>query len=301
MRELVKYFPVMVLLLLAGCDGSGYSGEVATGNALPENKDADNKEKIMLKFGFDVRSGPIEDARQYAPFLKYLENSTGYKFKIRFTPKNNDLSEDLGNGLVDLAAVGAVSFIKAEKKHGVIPLVRGINAKGKAEYRSLIIVHPDSRIKNIEDVRGKRMAFGNKSSTQGHLLPRIELMTYGIDLKDLGSYFYAGSHNKCAEEVISGRHDACGLQDTLAESLENQGHVRVIHRSVYVPSSGIAINRKVPEQIRENIKRALLGFQPTGRDADSLYNWHKTEMPNGFTRVKQNDYKQLAKWLDEIR
>ena len=32
--------------------------------------------KKIFHFGFDLRAGPLEDARQYLPFLDYLRRST---------------------------------------------------------------------------------------------------------------------------------------------------------------------------------------------------------------------------------
>ena len=37
-------------------------------------------EEIVYKFGFDLRRSLREDAKQYQPFLQYLETKTGYEF-----------------------------------------------------------------------------------------------------------------------------------------------------------------------------------------------------------------------------
>ena len=73
------------------------------------------KGRATFHFGFDLRSGPLEDARQYLPFLNYLSRATGYDFKLRFTSKSSSIIDDLGTGKVHFAAVGAVSFIKAHE------------------------------------------------------------------------------------------------------------------------------------------------------------------------------------------
>ena len=39
----------------------------------------------------------------------------------------------------------------------------------------------------VEQLRGRRFAFGSVSSTQGHLIPRIVMLEHGIRLADLGS------------------------------------------------------------------------------------------------------------------
>jgi phosphonate transport system substrate-binding protein len=149
-------------------------------------------EKNVLTFGFDLRSSPEEDARQYLPFFAYLEHETGLHFRLRFTPQANRLSDELAEGHVDLAAVGAVSYIRALEGGGAVPLVRGLNSEGKASYTSVIVVAPNGGIAALDDLRGMRFAFGGEDSTQGHLIPRIVLNEAGIALTDLASHEFTG-------------------------------------------------------------------------------------------------------------
>ncbi len=251
----------------------------------------------VLRFGFDLRSSPQEDARQYVPFLKYLEKVTGSRIELYFASKKNSIVDDLGSGLVQFAAVGSISFILADEKYGVIPLVRGLNSEGKAEYQSLIIVRPDSPLMKVEDLVGKRFAFGSYTSTQGHVIPRIMLSEHGITLAKLSAYEFTGSHYNCASAVIAGRFDAGGIQDTMGKELAKAGQVRILDTSRYYPSSGIAANKHVSPEIIAKIKKALLDFQPRGRDAGGLYHWDKTEMANGFTEARQADYDELRQWV----
>jgi len=249
-------------------------------------------------FGFDLRIGPSEDARQYLPFLDFLSRATGLGFELRFTSKASSIIDDLGTGRVDFAAIGAVSFIEANIQYGARILARGVNQRGKAEYRSMIVVSPDSAIKTLNDLRGKSFAFGSVSSTQGHLIPRITLSQNGIELSDLAVYGYTGSHRDCANSVIKGTFSACGMQDTMAESLEEEGALKILHVSPYYPSSGIAANQNVPTAVIEKVRQALVDFAPLGRDKENLYDWHKTEMPNGFQIARPIDYDELQAWLN---
>lgn len=62
----------------------------------------------VLRFGFDLRVSPQEDARQYLPFLEYLTKATGYAFELRFTPQDGQIVDDLGTGVVHLRLWGRV-------------------------------------------------------------------------------------------------------------------------------------------------------------------------------------------------
>lgn len=290
--------------LLASCDSDtntkqyNLDDKVQDASLLSNNNR--HKSRNILNFGFDLRASPQEDARQYLPFLAYLEKETGYKFKLHFTPKNTDIVNQVGQNHIQFAALGAVSFLRAYQKYGVIPLVRGINHKGKAEYQSVFVTLPKSKIRTLNDIKGKRLAFGARSSTQGHLIPRIVLKKYNLELKDFASYSYTGSHQNCINAVISNKADVCALQDTMAKTMANQNLVKIIHTSNYYPSSGIVVNKGVPEEIVKKVKLALVNFQPTGKDAADLYHWDRTEMPNGFLSADINDYKELNKWYTEF-
>lgn len=253
--------------------------------------------EVVIKFGFDIRANPEEDARQYLPFLEYLRRVTGLEFKLVFTAENKRLYDELGRGEVDIAAVGAASFIRAQDKYGVIPLARGINSSDKAEYQSMIVVAPDSSIRSVPELRGKRFAFGSVDSTQGHIIPRTILLSEGVSLESLAYYEFTGSHRNCAAAVISGHTDACGMQDTMAKALAGQGKLRILHTSDYFPSSGIAANKNLPSEQRELIKQALVDFEPNGRHKKGLYHWYRTEMPNGFVAAEDGDYSGLRQWI----
>lgn len=247
-------------------------------------------------FGFDLRSSPHEDAAQYLPFLKYLESATGYHFKLHFTPKNSTTIDEIGEGLIQFAAMGSFGYLKAQSKYPVIMLVQGVNRENKTQYRSAFIVSPLSPIQNIKEIKGKNMAFGNRNSTQGYLIPQITLKKNGIALADLKSYDFTGSHQRCAEVVIAGKFDVCGMQDTLAEILADQGLLRIIHFSDYFPSSGIVANKSLPTEVVQRVQQALLDFGPEGEHRKLLYHWGRTEMPKGFVISKESDFIELRQW-----
>ncbi len=293
-------FLALVGVLLAGCLPGGDRREIdlddrasdAELRELTARTDSD-----VLWFGFDLRASPQEDARQYLPFLEYLTEATGYTFELHFAPQDGQIVDDLGVGVVQFAALGAGSYIQAHAKYGVIPLVRGLNAQGRAEYRSVIVVAPDSSIQTIADLRGKRFAFGSLTSTQGHLIPRIILLQHGLALDDLAAYAYTGSHRNCANGVTAGRFDAGGMQDTLGEELAAAGLLRIIYTSQYYPSSGIAANKDVPPEVIDKVQQALLDFDPQGCDAPGLYHhWDSTEMVNGFVEARDEDYAEILEW-----
>lgn len=76
------------------------------------------------------------------------------------------------------------------------------------DLRSAILVRADSAIRSIEDLRGKRVAFGAKDSPQATILPMLHLAEGGIDPhKDIEATLFdvlVGKHG----DHIGGERDA---------------------------------------------------------------------------------------------
>ncbi len=259
---------------------------------LTENH-AGPSDRGSLRFGFDLRLGPKEDVRIYLPFLNFLEQHTGRSFSLRFTEKYEDTVENLGKGITDFAALGPVNCVIAKKKYGAGCLVMGLNSDRKPEYRAVIFTGKESSIKTLRDLKGRTFAFGDRYSTQGHIIPRKMLEDAGIKLADLKSYVFTGSHANTARAVINGKYDAGGIQDNLATRLEGEGKIRIIALSRPYPSSLICYNRELDKEIVEKVKRALLDLEPLGRHSSILKDWDKTEMPGGFTEFSESYLKEI--------
>lgn len=248
-----------------------------------------------LTFCFDLRLSPSEDVEIYGSLMDYLEKETGLDFILLFLKDYNETIENIGTGRAQFAIIGGLSYIKAEHDYGVKMLVKGLCENGKGSYRAAIITKKTSSLNELSRLKGKSFAFGSKLSTQGHLIPRYMLEQEGVLLADLSKYFYTGSHWNCAIAVINGEAAAGGIQDTLAFNLEEEGNIKILALSDYYPRSGIAVNKDVPEQTAEKVKKALLQFEPLGKHKEVVINWSKTEMPGGFTEVFPQDYDILRR------
>lgn len=250
----------------------------------------------VYSFGFDRRLEPKEDVRIYSGLLQYLENETGYKFRLHVTPKAGSLVREILAEQVDFAIAGTLTYLQVREVSAATMLVCGLNSNGEGSYRSLIVSRPDSDLKSLRDLAGHTFAFGASNSTQGYLIPRIMMSQAGIELGDLQSHEFTRSHFETSNAVISGRVDAGAVQDTLGRTLAEQGLVRIIAQSDPFPSSGIIAGAHVPAEVADAVQQALLAFNPKRLNGLELYHWERTEMPNGFGLVVASDYDDLRHW-----
>jgi len=230
-----------------------------------------------------------------ASLLNWLAARTGLTFRLHVTPRDGNVVEDLCSGKIHFAIVGTVSYLQAHHQCGAHILVRGINTEGQDAYRAAIVTARESKINDLAQLRGHTFAFGASNSTQGHLIPLLMLHSVGLNLTDLRSYTYTGSHVATANAVTSGRFDAGALQDTLARDLAARGLVRILALSDPYPCSGIVVRPDVPDKTQEIVRAALLQLDPQGADAAALYHWERSEMPFGFVPAQDADYGELRR------
>lgn len=301
MRKILALFLLSIVMLVAGCSfpNKGPSIDLASPGSSEIVESKGPIEGRVYYFGFDRRLEIKEDVKMYVPLMRYLEKETGYKFRLHITPKNLSLVDEIGAGRVHFAAIGTVSYLQAYTKYQVQPLVRGTGENGPF-YQAVIIAKPDSNINSLRDLQGKRFAFGSPNSTQGHLIPRIMLAERGISLSSLKSFGYFASHTETANAVISGQFDAGSVQDSLGRTLAEKGLVKIITVSDLYPRSGISVAPNVPVEVAEAVKKALLKFDPKGKDSEGLYNWQLSEMPGGFVDTTADECLLLKQRADKL-
>ena len=285
---------IIITLCIAGCGDREVSKKVSFDKRGTEEETSVRRaDAHSLKFGFDLRLSPKEDIKIYLPFLRYLEQNTGNRFSIKFTEKYESTVENLGKGITQFAALGPVTCVLAKRQYGSSCLVTGVNEDGRPEYRSVIFTRSDSPVNTLKHLKGKSFAFGDKYSTQGHVIPRKMLEDAGILITDLKGHAFTGSHASTARAVLNGEYDAGALQDNMAKRLVSEGKIKIIAISKPYPSSLICVNKNVHEPIVKSVKTALLSFDPKGKHSGILVDWDKTEMPKGFSEYREADLKEI--------
>lgn len=177
-----------------------------------------------------VRVGMIPDAgatqvsiEQKAPLEAYLTKALGQPVKLVIPTSYNATVEALGNGSLDFAYLGGLTYVKAHATYGVVPLVQ---RKIDTEFHSLFITQAGSGIHDLADLRGKTFAFGDINSTSGHLMPYRAMVQAGLDPDaDLKWFRYTGSHAATVQAVAAGIANAGACDETVFHDLVNSGKV----------------------------------------------------------------------------
>jgi phosphonate transport system substrate-binding protein len=204
------------------------------------------------------------------PLRAYLTKAMGRPVVIAAPDTFSETVTHLGDGSYDFACLGALMYIRAHAKYGVIPLVqRALDL----QYRTVFITGAGSSIHSLSDLAGKQFAFGDIDSTSAHLMAVYELKGAGIDPETDLHARYSGSHPATAAMVETGVVDAGAIDETVFKFLIQHGkidgrRVRVFYTSKPYVDYVYVARKDLPEADREKFAHALLALR-NGKD-DSI-------------------------------
>lgn len=226
-----------------------------------------------------LRVGMIPDAgatqvsvEDKAPLQKYLEHALGRPVRLIIPTNYNATVEGLGNGSLDVAYLGGLTYVKAHERYGAIPLVQRTEDQ---QFHSLFIAREGSGINSLKDLKGKTFCFGDINSTSGHLYPVLAMKQAGLSPDtSLKSFRYTGSHVATAEAVAAGACDAGAMDETVYRSLVADGklppgRVKVIFVTRPFADYVWAARKGLSASDQKAFADALLRLQP-GRDEGIL-------------------------------
>jgi len=198
-------------------------------------------------------------AEERMPLQNYLAKQMGREIKLMIPNNYNEYIAGFRDGSIDFALLGAVNYVRAHAKAGVIPLV---NRTYDLEAHAVFITGATSSIKSLQDLKGKDFAFGDVYSASGHVIPAVELKKAGINPETDFKFRYTGGHPNTAKLVETGVVDAGSLDEGIYKSMIDQGKldrskVRVFHTSKPFVDWVFVARKELPEAEQKKFSKAL--------------------------------------------
>lgn len=249
---------------------------------------------VKLHFLPSVDAKVIEENSK--AFKDYLEKNTPYKFEITIPQSYVAVVEAFGTKRADVAAFNTFGYILAHDKYGAEAKMTVLR-HGLATYQSQFLVKADSKIKTLEDLAGKKIAFVEPASTSGYLLPLKTLKEKGIVPKET---VFSGKHDNVVSMVYQGQVDAGAtfysppfknekgemqMEDArrlvLTQYPDVESKVVILSLSEPIINDPIVFRKDMPEEMKTKIVDTMMAFvaTPEGKEAfKAIY---------GITEVKK--------------
>lgn len=219
------------------------------------------------------------------------------KVPCRWVPAESyeSLVDAIGRGEIDLAYFGGVTFAQAQHRHGVLPLaMRDIDTS----FTSLVVVRRDDPVATLQQLAGRRFAFGARSSTSGHFMLRRRLVQAGVEPeRDFASVTFSGNHDATLRAVAEGQVDAGGVNATVFYRRLLAGdavalQLRVIWQSMPYADYVWAARAALSPDLRTRLTDAFLDLSPARpADAEAL----RAEGAAGYVPAYAEDFDEVLR------
>ena len=236
---------------------------------------------------------------RFAPLARYLENRIGHPVQVVVSANYGVHINHVGTGEADIAYLGPAPYVELVRRYGPQNILARQSVNGRPTFTGKIVTRADSTITSIQDLRGKRMAFGDPVSTMSHLVPHYYMLLHaGVSSADLAAYEFLGNHDDVALGVLMGAFDAGALKEAVADKYRDQGLVTLaktprISEHLFVARSGL--NQGVQNALREallSLHEAPEGPQVLGRIKNGM---------DAFVPAVDSDYANLRTMIDVLR
>jgi ABC-type phosphate/phosphonate transport system substrate-binding protein len=189
-----------------------------------------------------------------------------------------DLAAAIRYGDVGIAWMPPIPAIELEEEGAATPLALPARQDSTSYYSALIT--REGRSRPIADLHGMRVAWVDRESAAGYLVPRLHLASLGLDVKRFfAQELFEHSHLGVVDAVVSGAADVgatfCTLDPqtnrvlTAGWTAADGSTIRNVDVAATIgpiPNDVIVASTRVPASIRSAVARWLLA--PDERSSD---------------------------------
>ena len=193
---------------------------------------------------------------RWAPLLQLIGDRTEQCFELNVPQSIPQFESDLNNGVPDFAYMNPYHVVMKWQEHQYIPLV----ASSEPIF-GVLSIRRDSKVTNIQELSGGKIAFPAPNAFAASLLIRATLSLEGVSYEPR----YLKTHSNVYRSVIRGDVAAGGgIQSTLmSEPAELRAELRVLMETKRYTAHPFSANARVPAPIQKQIQEAFLELGQT--------------------------------------
>lgn len=225
---------------------------------------------------------PRQTVELYGPVAASIQTELNHPIKLESMPSFPEFMLGLKKHQFDIAFIQPFDYPEVVEKLGYIPL-----ARIAAPLVAQIFVREDSPYRNIEDLRGTKIAMPPEQAATSRMTLRALLDNHLIPGTDVEVHHF-NSHDSCIQQVWAGKASACGtaLPPVLVYEHRMQAKLRSIYDTRAIPHALFVANPQIPAAQRARLQQLITGWSTTESGQSILKN---LGFP-GFVAAKPAEY-----------
>jgi phosphonate transport system substrate-binding protein len=308
-RTLTAALATLALTVSCKADSpSSSTTEVAANRPAERVWPRDGSEARPLAVMLVPADGGTEEGtkKDFLPVFNAITRTKGIHFEMAVGQSYAAVVEAQANEQVDIGFYGAVSYMQCRER-GACELLAVSVEKGQSVYHAGLFVPSAAPEKTLGDLKGKRVAFGDPSSTSSFNFPIAMLLDAGVDpVKDLAKIVLAGSHVNSLKACAEAKVDACAASFDSFEKAIDQNQIgadalRPLAKSEPIPNPPLAMHPKLPAALKKLLKEAFATVHTApGVTPDMIRGYGGKKCDRYDTEYGESEFLKATARLDKV-
>ncbi|GAA4421071.1 phosphate/phosphite/phosphonate ABC transporter substrate-binding protein [Bremerella cremea] len=198
----------------------------------------------------------------FRPVFNAITRNEDLHFELRVGTSYGSVVEGLVAKRVDIAFLGPVTFLQAQKRGAAELLAVAVKEKSSS-YRAAILTRAGSGIHKVEDLKQKRIALGDVNSTSSFRYPLAMIVRAGVDpVLGVSQISLTGSHSNALAALREGHVDAAGCSLHAYEKALNShaiapGELSVVAVSPAIPNPPLVMHPELEPTVKQRLLEAF--------------------------------------------
>ncbi|HFG2247061.1 TPA: phosphate/phosphite/phosphonate ABC transporter substrate-binding protein [Staphylococcus aureus] len=304
----MKNFKCLFVLMLAVIVFAAACGNSSSlDNQKNASNDSDSKsggykpKELTVQFVPSQNAGTLEAKAK--PLEKLLSKELGIPVKVSVSTNYNTIVEAMKSKKVDVGFLPPTAYTLAHDQKAADLLLQaqrfGVKKDGSASkelvdsYKSEILVKKDSKIKSLKDLKGKKIALQDVTSTAGYTFPLAMLKNEaGINAtKDMKIVNVKG-HDQAVISLLNGDVDAAAVFNDARNTVKkDQPNVfkdtRILKLTQAIPNDTISVRPDMDKDFQEKLKKAFIDIAKSKEGHKIISEVYSHE---GYTETKDSNF-----------
>lgn len=304
----MKNFKCLFVLMLAVIVFAAACGNSSSlDNQKNASNDSDSKsggykpKELTVQFVPSQNAGTLEAKAK--PLEKLLSKELGIPVKVSVSTNYNTIVEAMKSKKVDVGFLPPTAYTLAHDQKAADLLLQaqrfGVKEDGSASkelvdsYKSEILVKKDSKIKSLKDLKGKKIALQDVTSTAGYTFPFAMLKNEaGINAtKDMKIVNVKG-HDQAVISLLNGDVDAAAVFNDARNTVKkDQPNVfkdtRILKLTQAIPNDTISVRPDMDKDFQEKLKKAFIDIAKSKEGHKIISEVYSHE---GYTETKDSNF-----------
>ena len=294
---------VLAIATLASCGTKADKKEATKGE----------KEKLVVQFVPTNNDGSMEAKTK--PFAEYLSKALDKEVSVTLATDYSTIVEAMSSGQVDIGIMPPAAYVQAKdmgaaeailtSQIGDMDLETGLPIEGKLSntFKGEVLVKADSDIKELKDLKGKKIATLSPNSASGYIYPVAEMKDAGIDPTTDSTLTTVNDIPSEMTAVLNGQVDAAfvfeGARNVFGSAFSDKDlfkELRVLYLTEGdIPNDAIAVQPSMDDELKKQVKEAFLNMKDNEKGAEAMSMWSHL----GYQEAADSAYDTVRQYTEK--